>query len=128
MTGWTSDELTKIEAADELEIASIRRDDRLRNLVTIWVVRLGDDLYVRSVNGRTGAWFRGTQVRHEGRIRAGGVEKDVTFVDTDDGINDQIDDAFRSKYRRYAPSIVGSVLTPEARSATIKLVPRSMGS
>jgi hypothetical protein len=128
MTGWTSDELTKIEAADELEIGSIRRDDRLRDLVTIWVVRLGDDLYVRSVNGRTGAWFRGTQVRHEGQIRAGGVEKDVTFVDTDDGINDQIDDAYRSKYRRYAPSIVGSVLTPEARSATIKLVPRSMGS
>jgi hypothetical protein len=125
MTGWTSDELTKIEAADELEVASIRRDGTLRNLVTIWVVRLGDDLYVRSVNGRTGAWFRGTQVRHEGRIGAGGVEKDVTFVDADDGINDQIDDAYRSKYRRYAPSIVGSVLTPEARSATIKLVPRS---
>ena len=128
MTGWTSDELTKIEAADELEIASIRRDGTLRNLVTIWVVRVGDDLYVRSVNGRTGAWFRGTQVRHEGRIGAGGVEKDVTFVDADDGINDQIDDAYRSKYRRYAPSIVGSVLTPEARSATINLVPRSIGS
>ena len=125
MTGWTSEELTKIEAADELEIASIRLDGTLRNLVTIWVVRLGDDLYIRSVNGRTGAWFRGTQVRHEGRIGAGGVEKDVTFVDADDGINDQIDDAYRSKYRRYAPSIVGSVLTPEARSATIKLVPRS---
>ena len=125
MTGWTSEELTKIEAADELEIASIRLDGTLRNLVTIWVVRLGDDLYIRSVNGRTGAWFRGTQVRHEGRIGAGGVEKDVTFVDADDGINDQIDDAYRSKYRRYAPSIVGSVLTPGARSATIKLVPRS---
>ena len=93
MTGWTSDELTKIEAADELEIASFRRDGTLRSLVTIWVVRLGDDLYVRSVNGRTGAWFRGTQVRHEGRIGAGGVEKDVTFVDADDGINDQNDDA-----------------------------------
>jgi hypothetical protein len=128
MTGWTSDELTKIEAADELEIASIRRDGTLRSLVTIWVVRLGDDLYVRSVNGRTGAWFRGTQVRHEGRIGAGGVEKDVTFVDADASIIDQIDDAYRSKYRRYAPSIVGSVLTPEARSATIKLVPRSIGS
>jgi hypothetical protein len=125
MTGWTSDELTKIEAADELEVASIRRDGTLRNLVTIWVVRLGDDLYVRSVNGRAGAWFRGTQVRHEGRIGAGGVEKDVTFVSADDGTNDPIDDAYRSKYRRYARSIVGSVLTPEARSATIKLVPRS---
>ena len=43
--------------------------------VTIWVVRLGDDLYVRSVNGRTSAWFRGTQVRHEGHIQAGGVEQ-----------------------------------------------------
>jgi hypothetical protein len=124
MTGWTSDELTKIEAADELEIASTRRDGTLRNPVTIWVVRLGDDLYVRSVNGRTGAWFRSTQVRHEGRIRAGGVEKDVTFVDAIDSINNLIDDAYRSKYRRYAPSIVGSVLTPEARSATNKLVPR----
>jgi len=67
-------------------------------------------------------------VRHEGRIGAGGVEKDVTFVDADDGIIDQIDDAYRSKYRRYAPGIVRSVLTPEARSATIKLVPRSIGS
>jgi hypothetical protein len=123
MTTWTGDELTKIEAANELEIASRRRDGTLRHATTIWVVRLGDDLYVRSVNGRTAAWFRGTQVRHEGRIRAGVVEKDVTFVDADDDINDHIDDAYRSKYRRYAQSIVGSVLTPEARSATTKLVP-----
>jgi hypothetical protein len=128
MTGWTSDELTEIEAADELEIESIRRDGTLRNPTTIWVVRLGDDLYIRSVNGRTGAWFRGTQVRHEGRIRAGGVERDVAFVDVDDDIADQIDAAYRTKYRRYAPSIVGSVLTPGARSATIKLVTRSTGS
>ena len=80
------------------------------------------------MNGRTAAWFRGTQVRHEGRIWAGGVERDVTFVDAADDIDDQIDDAYRSKYRRYAQSIVGSVLTPEARSATIKLLPRSASS
>jgi len=48
--------------------------------VIIWVVRDGDELYVRSANGRDSAWFRGVQVRHEGRIWAGGVEKDVTFV------------------------------------------------
>ena len=61
MSTWTSDELDKIGAAEELQIASLRHDGTLRNLVTIWVVRLGDDLYVRSVNGRTAAWFRGTQ-------------------------------------------------------------------
>ncbi|HKA11853.1 MAG TPA: DUF2255 family protein [Candidatus Dormibacteraeota bacterium] len=37
----------------------------------------GDDLYVRSVNGRGAAWFRGTQARHQGRIPTGGVEEDV---------------------------------------------------
>jgi hypothetical protein len=77
------------------------------------------------VNGRTAAWFRGTQVRHEGHIRAGGVDKDVTFVDADHDIADQIDAAYRTKYRRYAASIISSITGPEARSTTIKLVPRA---
>ena len=128
MSAWTSDELDRIGRAEELEIASVRRDGTLRQPVTIWVVRHGDDLYVRSVNGSTGIWFRGTQVRHEGRIWAGGVEKDVTFVDADPGINDQIDAAYRAKYRRYAARIISSIVSPKARSATIKLVPRSTSS
>ena len=125
MTTWTSDELTRIGAADELQIASLRDDGTLRKPVTIWVVRHGDDLYVRSVNGRTAAWFRGTQVRHEGHIRAGGAQKDVTFVDADHAIDDALDAAYRAKYRRYAASIISSINSLEARSATIKLVPRS---
>jgi hypothetical protein len=129
MTAWTSEELSKIGAAEELRIAPRRRDGTLRNPVTIWVVRVGDDLYVRSVYGRTSAWFRGTQVRHEGRIWAGGVVKDVTFVEeSDPGINDQIDAAYRAKYRRYAASIVESTVTPQARAATIKLAPRTTSS
>ena len=126
MTTWTKDELNKIGSTDELQIAPRRRDGTLRNPVTIWVVRHGDDLYVRSANGRSGAWFRGTQVRHEGHIQAGGVEKDVTFVEeADPGINDQIDAAYRTKYRRYAARYVDPIVAPEARAATIKLVPRS---
>jgi hypothetical protein len=96
MNGWTSDELDKIETADELEIAPLRRDGTLRNPTTIWVVRLGDDLYVRSVNGRTSAWFRGTQVRYQGHVQAGGVDKDVSFVDADPDVEDEIDGAYRT--------------------------------
>ena len=128
MTMWTSDELTKIGAAEELQTASQRRDSTLRNPVTIWVVRLGDDLYVRSVRGRTAAWFRGTQVRQEGRIWADGVEKDVTFVDADHDIDDELDAAYRTKYCRYAASIISHIVSPEARSAVIKLVLCSTGS
>jgi hypothetical protein len=103
MSTWTSDELIKIAAAEELELASARRDGTLRKPVTIWVVRLGDDLYVRS----------------------GRVEKDVTFVDADHDIDDQIDAAYRTKYRRYSASLINYMVCPEARSTTIKLVPRS---
>ena len=124
MTTWTADELTKIGDAEELEIASLRRDGPLAKAVTIWVVRLGDDLFVRSVNGRSGAWFRGTQVRHEGHILAGGIARDVTFVDADSGMHDQIDIEYRTKYHRYAASIVSQIVSTEARSATLKLVPR----
>jgi hypothetical protein len=124
MKNWTSDELTKIGNAEELDIMSRRADGTLRDPVTIWVVRHGDDLFVRAVKGRTGPWFRGTQTRHEGRIQAGGVDRDVAFVQIlDPELNRQIDAAYRTKYRRYAANIVGSVRTPESRAATLKLVP-----
>lgn len=130
MTTWTKDELNKVGTAEELEIASLRQDRTLRKPRTIWVVRVGDNLYVRSVNGRDSDWFRGVQTRHEGHIQAGGIEKNVTFeeVDADDKINDQIDAAYRTKYRRYAENIINSTLSPKAHSATIRLIPRSTGT
>jgi hypothetical protein len=124
MTEWTSEELTRIGTAEELEIASRRRDGILGTPRTIWVVRVGDELYVRSMYGRAGGWFPATQVRHQGHIRAGGVDKDVTFADADPDLNDQIDAAYRDKYRRYGPNIIGGVVNPGAQAATIKLVPR----
>ena len=125
MTRWVSDQLDKVGRAEEVQIASVGSDGTLRTPVTVWVVRHGEDLYVRSVKGRSGHWFRGVQERHEGRIRAGHVQQDLTFVDADHGIDDEIDAAYRAKYRRYTGSILNSVLTPEARSTTTKLVPRS---
>jgi hypothetical protein len=125
MTAWANEELEKIGTAEELRIAGLKANGTLHKPVIIWVVRVGDDLYVRSANGRTSAWYRGVQVRHEGRIWAGGVEKDVTFIDeSDSALNDQIDAAYLSKYRRY-PQYVSPMVTPEVRSTMIKLVPRS---
>jgi len=125
MTAWTSPELTTIEAADELELAPLRRDGTLRTLVTIWVVDHGDDLYVRSWRGRTGAWFRSALLRHEGRIWVGGIQKDVTFVEeADPNLNDQIDAVYRTKYRRAGAQYVNAMVAPAARATTIKLVPR----
>jgi hypothetical protein len=124
MATWTSDELARIGGAEEVRIAGRRPDGTLRKPVTVWLVRDGDDLYVRSVNGPTAAWFRGALARHEGRIWASGVEKDVTFHEVNQGVLlDTIDAAYRAKYRGY-PSIVPSILTPETRATTLKLAPR----
>ena len=124
MTVWTNDELNQIGTALELKIASLRRDGTLRNPVIIWVVRLGDDLYVRAVKGR-GGWFRGVQTRHEGHIQAGGVDKDVLFVEESaPELNEQIDAAYRAKYGRRYPASVASINSPIARTATIRLVPQ----
>lgn len=125
MTRWTDDELSKIASADELQIAPRRKDGTLAPPRTIWVVRHDDNLYVRSVRGRSSDWFRSTQARHEGRVEAGGVRKDVSLSEPDTDVSDDLDAAYRSKYRRYARRIVDSVLSQQAKAATLKLVPRS---
>ncbi len=124
MTAWTQPELDRIGGADELEIATLRRDGTLRKPVTIWVVRVGDDLYVRSAYGHAPAWFRATQVHQEGRVSSGGITRDVTFANGDSGVLDQIDIAYRTKYRRHGAQYVNSVISEAARSTTIRLVPR----
>ena len=120
MNRLTGEELERVAAAEELELTAAGR------AVTIWVVRLGDDAYVRSVRGRTSGWFRRVLASHEGSISAGGVEKDVTFVEVgDDQVNEAVSDAYRSKYAgRYPDDFIDPLLTAEARAATLRLVPR----
>ena len=123
MTAWASAELDKIGAADELQLASLRVDGALRKPVTIWVVRHDDNLYVRSVRGRTSKWFRGVTDRHQGHIRAGGVDKDVTFVEVVD-VNDEVDEAYRTKYGHYPAQYVDPMVGAAARASTLELIPR----
>ena len=76
---WTNDNLAKIGDAEELAIASRRPDGTLRPFVTIWVVRVDGDLYVRSAAGPDAPGSAERSAAGEGRIRAGGIEQDVAF-------------------------------------------------
>jgi hypothetical protein len=125
MPTWTRDQLSRIGGSEEVDLAPRRPDRSQRKGVTVWLVRVGDDLYVRSaVRGRDAAWYRAVQQTHDGRISGGGVETDVQFVDAPPELNDGVDVAYRSKYRRYAGRILNSCLSPEARSTTLRVVPR----
>ena len=128
MTTWTNDELDRIGQADELEIAARRRDGTLRSTRTIWVVRVGDDLYVRSAYGTRAAWYRGTLAVHDGWIQAGGVEKVVTFEHAGGQLDAEIDAAYWTKYRRHGAQFVDPVTDDESHTTTIRLVPQASAS
>lgn len=118
MSEWSKDELTSIRRAHLLEIASRRPDGTLGKRVTVWVVPYRDGLYVRLWLGRTATWFRAAQRRREGRIWAGGVEKDVTFENADHNIDNALDEVYRDKYRRSGPVTLPSIqpLSIESRA------------
>ena len=122
---WPPDQLERIASAEELQLASCGSDGTLRAYVTMWVVRAGNELYVRSAGGPDRPWYRQATASGTGRIRAGGLERDVTFAPADDARAGDIDAAYHAKYHRYDPSIVGHVVGPRAHQATIRLLPRT---
>lgn len=125
MSGWIHNDLERIGAAEVLQLATIKKDGTLRKPITVGVVRVGDDLYVRAYRGHETAWFRHIQKRPEARIFAGGVTKDVTLVDasSDEALGNEIDAVYQSKYRRYSATLIRPMISPQARAATLKLVP-----
>src|SRR3954468_12559270 len=114
-TGWASDELARIGDAEELTVQPLLADGRTGKPVPIWVVRAGDELYVRSFRGDDGAWDRAAKARRQGHISAGGVQRDVEFAEADPAVNDAV---YRDKYARY-PSYVQPMVTAQARATTL---------
>lgn len=122
MSGWTDQELRRIGGAQELRLASRRRDGSLRPFTTMWVIRVGNDLYVRSAGGPNRPWYRHALASRAGRIEAAGAGAEVDFATAAAEMNQDIDSAYHAKYARYGPGIVGHVTGPAAHAVTIRLM------
>jgi hypothetical protein len=123
MTTWAKDELRRIAGADDLHVSPFREDGKTYGTPTwIWSVVVGDGLYVRAYNGTSSRWYRAAVRQKAGRITAASMAKEVAFEPVSDGINAQIDDAYREKYKGspYLAPMIGA----RARSATVKVTPR----
>ena len=123
MSDWTSDELAQLGAADEVQVSSRRSDGSLRPYVTIWAVRSGDGIYVRSAYGPTNPWFVRAKASGAGRIRAGSLEKDVRFSPAEASASPAIDEAYHAKYDHYGPRIVNTVVGPGVVDTTLRVTP-----
>jgi len=123
MSSWDPRQLERIGQVEELSVSSQRPDGSLRPFVTIWVVRAGDDLYVRSAHGYDNGWFQRALHSNGGRIQAGGIEHDVRFEQPGPDVAAAVTTAYHAKYDRHGPAIVGTVVSPESVRSTLRLIP-----
>lgn len=125
MSAWTKQELGVIADSEELHLASRRSDGSLRPETTMWVVRVGDNVYVRSAGGAGQPWFRHAMSSKFGHVRAGRVDADAQFATTIPDSNDEIDAQYHAKYDRYGPNLVGHVTGKAAHAVTVHLIKRA---
>ena len=122
MSSWRKDELKKIADTDDLHISPFREDGMTYGTPTwIWSVVVDDSLYVRAYNGTASRWYKAAMQQTRGRITAAGLTKNVAFEPADGPINDDIDEAYREKYKNspYLPPMISK----RSRSATVKIEP-----
>jgi len=119
---WSPEQLDRIGGARELEIAVCRTDDTLGPWKPIWVVRVAEEVYVRTWYRRSTGWFGHALRSHRARIRVTGVEADVRVEDVGvgpSGLRAAVDDAYRKKYRGGSTS---DMVGDEAAATTLRLL------
>ncbi len=109
-------------APEEVHVVTTRGNGTKRRPRIIWIVAVGDRVFARSMNGRGADWFQAAIATGAGQLVASGTAYDVLFQEADPADLDDVDEAYRVKYGRYA-SIVDHLVGPGPRAATLELLP-----
>ena len=118
---FTSDEISKIDKADDLKISPFRSDGTTYGTPTwIWAVVVNGDLYVRAYSRISSTWYQSAIKQKAGHIHAAGMIKDVLFEAVIGNINVQIDEAYKKKYNN--SPYLQAMISSRARSATVGVI------
>jgi hypothetical protein len=117
----SAEALHHLAEVEEIRIG-VRRPDGSTRSIPIWVVKVGDDIYVRSVRGPKGGWYRRLRANPEGEVRDGEHRHPVhAEAVTDAGTLDQVTRAYATKYG--ASPFVRPLLGAPSVEATLRLDP-----
>jgi hypothetical protein len=118
---FTADDLERLARADEIEIETQAPDSPPHRTV-IWIVVEGDEVFVRSVRGRAGRWYREAMANPAVAIHVDGRRLPATAIPaTDPDSLERTSTALRTKYDR-VPGL-RPMLKPEVLDATLRLEP-----
>lgn len=114
--------LDHLAEVDQITIA-FERPDGSTGSTPIWTVWVGDDLFVRSMNGPRGGWYRRLLARPDGEVRDARHVHPVHAEHVEDrGVLDEVTAAYRSKYR--GSPYLEPFLEEESIGTTLRLDPR----
>lgn len=122
---WSPEELERIAAAGELDIAVKRTDGTLRRWTPIWVVCADGQVYVRTWYRRDTGWYGHALRSRRARISVPGLDVDVAIEDVGEGpaaLRERVDTAYRDKYGRSGSS---SMVEAAAAATTLRLTPEA---
>src|SRR6476646_4882991 len=95
---FANDDLERLAGAEEIEIET-QPPDGPPHRTTIWIVVDGDEVFVRSVRGRKGRWFREASANPAVAIHVDGRRLPATAIPaTDPDSIDRINRALTAKY------------------------------
>jgi hypothetical protein len=113
---------TLSQLRDVREVA-IRTEKHPETAVVIWVVVADDEVFVRSVRGSKGRWYRDLATGGSATLEYSGRRLEVQAVLASDA--DPIARASREYLRKYQPSpYAQSIVRAEVLPTTLRLEPR----
>ncbi|MGA2839781.1 MAG: DUF2255 family protein [Steroidobacteraceae bacterium] len=117
-------ELRVLDDCEEIEIEILREDTQEPHRATLWVVVVGNDAYVRSVNGADAHWYQHLIGKLTGTIHANDKHIPIRAVPVDDAeMRVQVSEAYQRKYVLY-PQDVAWIVGPEVQRTTLRLEPK----
>ena len=112
-----------IDAAREVDIETRHGEDAPIHRTTIWAVVDDGEVYVRSLRGTSGRWYRELTAEPEAVVHAGGDSFPVRAVQAADPESVQrASDALRRKYSDSRSH--DSMLASDILDTTVRLEPR----
>ena len=115
------DDLARLTAAEEIDIETQAPDGPVHR-TTIWVMVADDDVFLRSVRGERGRWYREATANPAIAVQVDGRRLAATAIPaTDPDSMDRIDAALTAKYT----GIEGydEMLDPAVRATNFRLEP-----